>query len=189
MDSALNRRNLYAENYKRRIDKEVIRLYTSLSHSSLPPPSQTHTKLPIFAIRNDTSAWERVKTAAKRCVCMSLEPVKQGEIGLRKRRKDLELHRPMRFPSPLPTLPSFYPQNYQLTEEISAFKHVNKGKEVHFAKLPTKTNIKSHMKALLSLKLGYSVGGSDQIGLISPRKRQSLLAQLPSHRRWQSLQG
>ena len=189
MDSALIRRNHYAENYKRRIDSEVVRLYSSLSHSSLPPPSQTQEKLPVFAMRRDTSAWDRVKTAAKRCVFMNLEPVKHAELGLRMRRKDLELHRPMRFPSPLPTLTSFSPPSLQAAEEISAVKRVNQGKEVRFAKLPSKAHIKSHMKALLSLKLGYSVGGSDQTGLFSPRKRQSLLSQLPSHRRWHSLQG
>jgi hypothetical protein len=155
----------------------------------MPPPSQTQEKTSIFAIRRDTSAWERVKTAAKRCVFMNFEPVKHAELGLRMRRKDLELHRPMRFPSPLPTLTSLSTPNLQSTEEIPAVKRVNKGKEVRFAKLPSKTHFKSHMKALLSLKLGYSVGGSDQTGLFSARKRQSLLAQLPSHRRWQSLQG
>lgn len=189
MDFTVIRRNFYAERYKRRMDREVQRLFSSLSQSSLPPPSQNQAKAPLFAIRRDISAWERVKTAAKRSVWMSFEPVNHTEMSLRARVKGLELHPPMRFPSPKHSFPSVSAPNPHKTEQIGTFKQKNAKKEVHFAKLPSKPRSKSHMKALLSLKLGFAVGGSDQSGLFSPRKRLSLLSLLPSHRRWQSLQG
>jgi len=189
MDPTAIRRNVYAERYKRRMDSEVKRLFSSLSHSSLPPAGQTYQKLPIFAVRRDISAWERVKTAAKRSVWMSFEPVNHAEMSLRARVKGLELHPPMHFPSPKDPVPSFSAANIQKTERIGTFKPIKAKKAVHFAKLQSKPRSKSHMKALLSLKLGFSVGGSDRSGLFSPKKRESLLAQLPSHRRWQSLQG
>ena len=168
------------------MDLEVVRLHSSMTRISCQVRVEKQERRPRFAVGKDTSAWERVKTAAKRNANVSQEPAKCDALRLRVRRKDLELHPPMRFPSPAPTRTT---STFSLRSEESPVK-THPRKHSQHAKPPPTQHSKRHLQALLSLKLGYSTGGSDLTpGFLTPRKRQSLLAQLPSHRRWRSLQG